>query len=70
MKLPPLPELWRPFYGADMEAYGLACAEAMREECAKLADHEEEGGRNECDIQWAHCAEWLASAIRSIEVER
>lgn len=36
-----------------------------REACAKVCDHEDEGGANDGDAQWSKCGEFCAAAIRA-----
>lgn len=38
--------------------------EEEREMCAKICDHEAEGGANDGDVQWSKCGEFCADAIR------
>jgi hypothetical protein len=83
MKLPPKPlraavdehnlQGGRLLYSAEqMKAYGLACAEAMREACSKACDEWAEKFAEQAPLEGnrPYAAKKCAGAIRAIEVER
>ena len=41
-----------------------AAVATEREACAKVCDHEKDGGRNDGDQAWAECGEFCANVIR------